>query len=206
MSVDYEVYAEARIRDAWYGINPCFQITSTCFVQSPVMEGKSALAELVDHLRQNSKRVLASELSSLSFQVKDQAQKHVPELLTVFVASYEKSVKRITANGKRTSCDGYVLRDRVHDYVRGLSCVDSFLTRQEYLRLPECEQLDYTYFEWDDSTCLYSRLVELETVVDSCVHQFQGSVIEYNCERSFQGFELPYESDPEVRLVVFEIC
>ena len=73
MGTEYSIYAEVRVKDKWYSINPLIPEESGKLTIVPILSGRSRLKNAVDELEESAyihgrPADLSNELKSIFFQ------------------------------------------------------------------------------------------------------------------------------------------
>jgi len=164
MSTHYYVYAEVKVGDRWYSLNPTMKKPDGSFSVRPIYDSCSAFFEIYNDLEE--KLVfrgipddMSPELRSLYHEDLDEkcegwfsetTWRHVYEQ-SVFCVKYSNTVGRKIIKDRPHKYEGYVNKRTAADFETGeIEEIYEWLTPDEYKSLPEAEKKKYRYYEWDE--------------------------------------------------------
>ncbi len=177
MGTYYSIYAEVRVGNKWYNLNPLFQREDGKLDVLPVMSGRSSLREAYDELEESRYQYgrpadMSKELRMV-FHHEDDEPYDPPLRIatykdwykqTMFLVNYGKSVKSRVIEGRPTRYQGYAFKHSIAAYEIGESDeIGNWLTAEEYDKLPNNEKLEYAFYQWDgwdDWYAMYNRIVD----------------------------------------------
>lgn len=164
MSTYYTVYAEVKIKDKWYNLNPYIKCTDGSFKMQSIMWAQSAFFDTYVELEEcASYRGLPNDMSEdmkvlfhenlddiYDSWTKDYTwKKHYQQSL--FLVDFEKAVADKVKRNRPYKYEGYVSKYLIACYESGeTDDITSWYTQQEYKDMPVEEQKEYAFYEWNN--------------------------------------------------------
>ena len=187
MGTYYAIYAEARVGNKWYSINPLMRNENGDIVVYPAMSGQSQMREAAEELEEYCfMRGCPDNLSDELKQVYSHSNDERADSLwngmtygeyyhqTLFAVNYGKHVKSRVKSAMPTRYRGYVSKYCLSEYEIGnIDDIHNWLTEEEYRALSDDERKKYTYYEWNAWDDWYGVYVELVRRVDCLLTFFK---------------------------------
>ena len=213
MGTYYAIYAEVRVNNKWYNLNPLLQRPNGKLDVCPVIAGRNWLREAYEELEEY--RYSCGRPADISDEVRtvfchDDTEPYDPHLhidtykdfydRSIFMVNYGKSVKSRVKKHKPTRYQGYVSKVSLAAYeLDEYDTIGHWLTAKEYENLSAREKKSYTYFEWNEPQDWYGIY---KTIVDNvdCMLRYFIDWAEHTINANYD------ESHPTadfVRLIVF---
>lgn len=177
MGTEYSIYAEVRVKDKWYSLNPLVCDAEENMLLMPILSGRSRIKEAVDELEDSAYAHgrpvdLSKELRSVFHQGDEEDagygipgwnyKKYYKQMM--FIVNYGKTVKKRINIDKPTHYRGYVTKHQLANFEIGeIDNFSNWLTSSEYEKLTGEEKKEYTFFEWNtwgDWYGIYNELVQ----------------------------------------------
>lgn len=213
MGTYYAIYAEVRVNNKWYNLNPLLQREDGRLDVCPVISGRNWLRETYEELEES--QYFCGRPDDISKEVKtvfhhDDEEPYDAFLSintykdfysqSMFVVNYGKSVKSRVKGHRSTRYRGYVSKISLAAYeIDEYDTIGHWLTTDEYEKLSEKEKKSYTYYEWNEPEDWYGVYNIIASNVDCMLRHF-GNWAERALDCNYD------ESHPTadfVRLIVF---
>lgn len=176
MGTYYSIYAEVKVGDRWYNLNPLFQREDGKLDVMPVISGRSSLRDAYDELEESRYQygrpdTMSQEVRTVFYHNNDEVCELDLQIPTykdfynrhMFLVNYGKSVKSRVIEGRPTRYQGYAHKHSIAAYEIGeTEEMGLWLTEEEYQKLPKKEQAEYSFYQWDgwdDWYAMYNRIV-----------------------------------------------
>lgn len=186
MGTYYSIYAEVRVGDKWYNLNPLFQGEDGEIDVCPVLDGRSWLREGYEELEENSyacgrPKDISKEVKTVFAHEDDEPHDGLFGIntykdfynQTIFLVNYGKSVKSRVVEHRPTRYRGYVLKVSIAAYeINEYDIIGSWLTEKEYEKLSDNEKKQYAYYEWDEPDDWYKIYNMIVEKVDCMLNYF----------------------------------
>lgn len=164
MGTYYAIYAEVRVGNQWYNLNPLFQRTDGNIDACPVISGRNWLREAYEELEEVSYTCgrpenLSKEVRSVFCHEDDEPYDPYLHIDTykdfysrsMFLVNYGKSVKSRIKKDKPTRYRGYASKVSIAAFeIDEYDTIGYWLTPEEYEKLSDKEKQKYSYYEWDE--------------------------------------------------------
>ena len=164
MGTYYAIYAEVRVGNQWYNLNPLFQRTDGNIDVCPVISGRNWLREAYEELEEVSYTCgrpenLSREVRSVFPHEDDEPYDPYLHIDTykdfynrsMFLVNYGKSVKGRVKKDKPTRYRGYASKVSIAAFeIDEYDTIGYWLTSVEYEKLSDEEKQEYSYYEWDE--------------------------------------------------------
>lgn len=187
MSTYYSVYAEVKVNDKWYNLNPIYFNEKDLMKVVPIASGQSYFRETYEELEEDCymwglPKDLSKELKTVfnheldepldyGFNVKTYGDYYAR---TVFLVNYGKAVKNRVKENRPTRYRGYALKYSVASFEIGESdSIINWLSVDEYEKLKETEQKEYMYYEWCEPDDWYGKYNDMIKSIDVLLSHFR---------------------------------
>lgn len=186
MGTYYSIYAEVRVGDKWYNLNPMFQRENGMLDVCPILEGQSWLRDAYEELEESlyaygRPNDISKEVKTVFSHEDDEPYDPILHMDTykdyygqaIFLVNYGKSVKRRVKTDKPTRYKGYVTKVGLAAYeINEYESPGYWLTDEEYEKLSDREKKKYIYYEWDEPDDWYKAYNMLVKKVDCLLDSF----------------------------------
>lgn len=214
MGTYYSIYAEVRVGDKWYNLNPVFQCEDGTLDVCPVVSGRNWLRdtyeELEESLYERGRPENISKEVKMAFPHEDD-EPYDPDLRintykdfynqSFFLVNYGKAVKCRVKKDKPTRYQGYVTKVALAAYeINEYEGFGHWLTAEEYEKLSDKARKQYTYYEWDEPDDWYKGYNMIVEKVDCMLDYFRDWA--YYAIRNVSMDDLSPTAD-SVRLLVY---
>ena len=185
MGTYYAIYAEVRVGNKWYNLNPLFQRDDGRLDVCPVLYGRSWLREAYEMLEED--QYDCGRPDDMSKEVRMDFGHADDECVegwssgtykvfydnAIFLVNYGKSVKSRVKAYKPRRYQGYASKIAIASYeIDEYDTITSWLTKEEYEKLPERRKRAYTYYEWDEPDDWYTVYNAIVSKVDCMLRYF----------------------------------
>lgn len=177
MGTHYYIYAEIKVKDKWYNLNPYMKKPDGTYSICPIFDAGSVAFDVVNDLEDNRISIgiqddMSPELRSIFHKNLDEPYSGwLPSTTwrdrydqTIFCVNYSDTVGKRVIKNKPHKYEGYVFKRTIADFeVLEIEAIHSWLTREEFEKLSEKEKRKYRYYEWDeigDEYVIYRRIYE----------------------------------------------
>lgn len=164
MGTYYSIYAEVRVGNKWYNLNPMFQRDDGKLDACSVISGRNWLREAYEELEESRYACgrpedLSKEVRTVFSHVDDEPYDSFLRINTykdfydraMFVVNYGKSVKSRVKKDKPTRYRGYASKVSIAAYeIDEYDAIGHWLTVEEYEKLSDKRKQEYSYYEWDE--------------------------------------------------------
>ncbi len=173
MGVYHEIYAEVKVGNKWYSLNP-LRPTDNGYKVMPIIQGQSYLQEAFEELEEASYMQgrpddMSSKLREAFPHDDNEELDYFPRLTyksyyaqTMFLVNYGKKVRTRYSDTRSTRFCGYAPKWSVSSFEIGESeRINCWISEAEYKKLPKAEQEEFTYYEWnefDDWYTIYGQI------------------------------------------------
>lgn len=154
MGTYYSIYAEVRVGNKWYNINPLMRNENGEAWVYPVMSGQSHMRDAVEELEEDCymrgcPENLSEELKKVYSHSSDEIADNMWNSMTygeyynqtLFVVNYGKHVKSRVKSTMPTRYRGYVSKYCLSEYEIGnIDDISNWLTEEEYRELSDEER------------------------------------------------------------------
>lgn len=187
MGTYYSIYAEVRVGDKWYNLNPLFQREDGKLDVCPILSGRSWLRETYEELEES--RYACGRPENTSKEVKSVFPHEDDEPFdptfhmdtykdfyaqSIFLVNYGKSVKTRVKKDKPTRYRGYVTKVGLAAHeIDEYESIGYWLTDEEYEKLSDKEKMKFTYYEWDDPDDWYKAYNMIASKVECMLDCFR---------------------------------
>lgn len=187
MGTYYSIYAEVRVGDKWYNLNPLFQREDGTLNICPVVSGRNWLRETYEELEES--RYACGLPEDISKEVKmvfphEDNEPYNPAFRietykdwynqSIFLVNYGKAVKSRVKKDKPTRYQGYVSKVSLAAHeIDEYESIGYWLTSKEYEQLSDKEKKRYTYYEWDEPDDWYKGYNMIVKRVDCLLEYFR---------------------------------
>lgn len=216
MSTYYFFYAEVRIKDKWYGMNPIVKhFLKDEYLPIPIVQGQSWYYEAYLKLR-NSESAVGGMPNDLSEQVRkavkfifeesdNPTEEYIMKYMQdgAFSVSYYDGVKRHLKRESDYMFHGYVSKRTIAEYEADTADIDEWFTEAEYKELDPEMQMQYTYYEWNDDGGWYSAFKEIEHCVDCLIKWAQEGKFSFRYKDEEMSYSDMHITADKVRLIVY---
>lgn len=164
MGTYYSIYAEVRVGNKWYNLNPIFRRDNGELDVRPIIAGRSWLRETFNELEECQYSCgrpddMSKELRTV-FNHEDiepyDTMLHIENYKeyynrTMFLVNFGKAVKSRIKTEKPTRYKGYVSKVCLAAFeIDEYDTIGHWLTAEEYEKLSDRQKKSYTYYEWDE--------------------------------------------------------
>lgn len=182
MGTHYYIYAEVKVKNKWYSLNPYTKKYDGSFVLHPIYEDTSAFFDICNELEEQKICVgipedMSPELRSIyhndlnevcGFWLPNTTWKRIYQQ-TIFCVRYTDTIARRVIKDKPHKFGGYVNKRIIADFeAKEIEAIYGWMTQDEYDHLPENKKRQYSYYEWDEEydeyhkyRAIYERLLAL---------------------------------------------
>lgn len=184
MSTYYYIFAEVKVGNKWYNLNPLFMQENGEIDVCPVLCGQSWLRDAYEELEQD--RYASGRPSDMTREVNtffshDDSEPFIDGFSqgtyknwydrSIFLVNYGKSVKKRVKKDRRYRYTGYADKHCIAAFEIGeTDCIGHWLTEEEYNKLSETKRKEYAYYEWsewDDWYNVYNIIVQkIDSMLD----------------------------------------
>lgn len=184
MGTYYAIYAEVRVGDKWYNLNPLFQRKDGTVDICSVISGRNWLREAFEELEESGYAFgrpedMSKEVRTVFCHEDDEPYDAFLNIKTykdfynrsLFLVNYGKSVKSRVKKDKPTRYRGYASKVSIAAFeIDEYDTIGHWLTPEEYEKLSAKAKQEYAYYEWDecdDWYKVYNMIVErVDTMLD----------------------------------------
>lgn len=195
MGVTYSFYAEIKVKDKWYSLNPIIKDVMGNAKSRPILEGRSWLHDAVDELYESRRSVGVPEdaseevLSHFHTPLDDEYGNMWGKVTyrqyyqsSVYELSYLDHIASRIKKDRPYKFRGYVRKRAIANFEVGeIEEISNWLTPEEYEKTSAKEKKYYAWYEWNEPDDEYGVFYALYSRVESL------------CEWFWQ-FGFPYES------------
>lgn len=186
MGTYYDVYAEVKVGNKWYNLNPLFTRDDGRIYVCPVVSGQSWLRDAYDELEEYKYSTgrpndLSKELKTVFTHDNDEPLNDGYDKSTyedwyeqsIFLVNYGKSVKSRVKKDRKHRYQGYASKHSIANYEIGdCETINHWLSENEYEKLSPKQKLNYSYYEWSDWGDWYDVYNTIVTKLDSMLDYF----------------------------------
>lgn len=213
MGTSYIVYAEVRIKDKWYSINPYIRKINGEIVMKPIYDWGSGFRQAYEEIEEGA--YMHGRPDDLS----DDVRQKFPEADDAMVEWYKMTYKQfygqfmVVANygkviasriipNRDTRYAGYVYKPTIASWeLQEIDGIGRWLTKEEYAELPDKEKQEYSWYEWSEWDDWYDHYVSIARKVRMQLNYFveygfYGSDLKYNLDDR-------YPDDSDIRLIIY---
>jgi len=210
MSTAYYVYAEIQVDGKWYNLSPTMKRPDGTFSVEPIYWAQSSFFDVYNDLESHSigwgiPDDMSKDMLTVFHENLDEViegwgkmtwREHYRQ--SVFVVPYASSVADKIVKDRPFKYEGYVHKRSIADFECGeIDCLFPWLTIDEYNALPKEEQIEYSFYRWNEYGDDYYFYSIIAKHVSSMMYWFDfGNAFE---DRNKWYGEL---SDSMVRLII----
>lgn len=207
----YTVFAEAKVKDKWVNLNPYIvdldgkvrMVPLVGYEQSTFYEAYEEMQDFQWY--QGYPEDMSTELNDYIEPDKELdwfgkiQPKRVAYHSMVYTVKYSEVKKRLRKD-KRTKYEGYVeKKTKAAHEIGEIQDVYEWLDEKQYKELTPKEQMQYSYYEWDDELSWYPSFKNIERHIESMRYWFA----KYARIDGYYWDDV-HVSDSDIRLIV--IC
>lgn len=164
MSVRYYVYAEVKVGDRWYNLNPMMKKYDGTLAIRPIYDNGSFLYNICNDLEDH--RTGTGIPDDMSLELRSVFKENLDETCegwgddttwreeyerSVFCVRYSDTIANRIIKEKEFKFEGYVLKRTVADFeVDEIEEINSWLTYEEYQALSDKQKKAYQFYRWDE--------------------------------------------------------
>lgn len=186
MGTYYSIYAEVRVGDKWYNLNPMFQRDDGNLDVCSVISGRGWLRDAYDELEESKyacgrPKDLSKEVGTIFCHADDESFEPHMHINTykdfydraIFLVNYGKSVKNRVKANKPTRYRGYASKVSIASFeIDEYDYIGHWLTDEEYEKLSDKQKQEYAYYEWDEPDDWYKAYNMIVDRVDAMLGYF----------------------------------
>lgn len=164
MGTHYYVYAEIKVGDRWYNLNPMMKKHDGTMAVRPIYDTGSFFFDICNDLEDHRIDVgipddMSPELRSVFHEKLDEkCEGWFPETTwrkeyerSVFCVRYADTIAKRIVKEKEFRFEGYVRKRTVADFEIGeIEEINSWLTYEEYQALSDKQKRAYRFYRWDE--------------------------------------------------------
>ena len=164
MGTHYYVYAEIKVGDRWYNLNPMMKKHNGTLAVRPIYDTGSFFFDICNDLEEHRIGVgipddMSPELRSIFRENLDEkCDGWFPETTwrkeyerSVFCVRYTDTIAKRIVKEKEFKFEGYVRKRTVVDFEVGeIEEINSWFTYEEYQSLSEKQKRVYQFYRWDE--------------------------------------------------------
>ena len=164
MGTHYYVYAEIKVGDRWYNLNPMMKKHNGTLAVRPIYDTGSFFFDICNDLENHKIDIgipddMSPELRSVFHENLDEkCEGWFPETTwrkeyerSVFCVRYVDTIAKRIVKEKEFKFEGYVRKRTVVDFEVGeIEEINSWLTYEEYQSLSEKQKRVYQFYRWDE--------------------------------------------------------
>lgn len=207
----YTVFAEAKVKDKWVNFNPYIvdldgkvrMVPLVGYEQSTFYEAYEEMQDFQWY--QGYPEDMSAELNDYIEPDKvldwfgEKRPKRVAYHSMVYTVKYSEVKKRLRKD-KRTKYEGYVeKKTKAAHEIGEIQEIYEWLDEKQYKELTPKEQMQYSYYEWDDELSWYPSFKSIERHIESMRYWF----VKYARIDGYYWDDV-HVSDSDIRLIV--IC
>ena len=181
MGIHYYVYAEIKVNDKWYNLNPLMKKHDGTTVLRPVYDCGSMFFEACNFFEDHIIGVGIPD--DMSPELRGAFRENIDEPCdpvskdtwrqfydqSLFCVNYSDTIEQRVIKDRPHKYEGYVSKRAIADFeVNETEEINSWLTREEYNDLPERQKRLYRFYQWDEDfdeyrifRTIYERLCAL---------------------------------------------
>ena len=164
MSTHYYIYAEVRVKDKWYNLNPLMKKHDGSMVVRPIFDAASNFYDVFVDLE--SCRTEIGIPGDMSPELRSAFRDNLDEVCEgwdgkttwrqiyerqIFCAPYSAAVAPKVIKDRPYKYSGYVNKRTIASFeVREIDEIGYWLTEEEYKALPDKEKKQYRYYQWNE--------------------------------------------------------
>lgn len=163
MSTAYYVYAEIQVDGKWYNLSPTMKRPDGTFSVEPIYWAQSSFFDVYNDLESHSigwgiPDDMSKDMLTVFHENLDEViegwgkmtwREHYRQ--SVFVVPYASSVADKIVKDRPFKYEGYVHKRSIADYECGeIDRLFPWLTIDEYNALPKEEQIEYSFYRWNE--------------------------------------------------------
>lgn len=213
MGTSYTVYAEVRIKDKWYSINPYIRKINGETVMIPIYDWGSGFRQTYeeidesaymhgrpDNLSKDVRRKFPQDDEAIVEWYKMTYKQFYGQFMTV--ANFGKVIASRILPDRDTRYAGYVYKPTIASFeLQEIDGIGEWLTKEEYAELSDNEKRKYSWFEWSEWDDWYDHYVNIAHRVRMQLNFFSeygffGSGLDYNLDDR-------YPDDSDIRLIIY---
>lgn len=213
MGTSYTVYAEVRIKDKWYSINPYIRKINGETVMIPIYDWGSGFRQTYeeidegsymhgrpDDLSEDVRRKFPQDDEAIVEWYKMTYKQFYGQFMTV--ANFGKVIASRILPDRDTRYSGYVYKPTIASFeLQEIDGIGEWLTKEEYAELSDNEKRKYSWFEWSEWDDWYDHYVNIAHRVRMQLNFFSeygffGSGLDYNLDDR-------YPDDSDIRLIIY---
>lgn len=210
MSVYNSIYAEVKVGDKWFSLNPIVKNYKGEYVSTALLLGQSWLNDTVNTLRDYASSSGlpedASEETLKHFSPPDKELNDWGNIKTwgeyykhcVWVANYDYAVKSRIKKERPYKYMGYVNKYAIAGFEVGENDIEYWLTKDEYDKLDEERKKEYAWYEWNNYYDEYGSLFEIYQMIENLLSWFREAGFDYK-----SGYNIEDATSGNVRLIIY---
>ena len=186
MGTHYAIYAEVRVGNKWYNLNPLFQRADGKIDLCPVISGRNWLRETYEEMEEDRYAYgrpedISQEVRTVFYHEDDEPYDPYLHINTykefynrsIFLVNYGKAIKNRVKKDKPTRYRGYASKVSIAAFeIDEYDSIGHWLTPEEYEKLSEKEKQEYSYYEWDEADDWYKVYNLIVDRVDTMLGYF----------------------------------
>ena len=164
MSTNYFVYAEIKVNDKWYNLNPMMKKYDGTLAVRPIYDSGSLFFDICNNLEEHRIGIgipddMSPELRSVFHENLDETCEGWGSDTTwregyeqsVFCVRYSDTIADRIIKEKEYKYEGYVRKRTVASFEVGdIEEINSWLTYEEYQALSYRQKRTYQFYRWDE--------------------------------------------------------
>lgn len=214
MGTSYTIYAEVRVRDKWFSINPYVRKINgevkmipldswgSCFFQTyNELEEQCYMHGRPDNLSEEMKKLFPEADEDTVPWGKSTYKQHYGQYM--IAVNFGKAVASRLLPNRDTRYQGYVYKPTIASWeLQEIEGIYSWLTKEEFEKILDKDKGKYSWYEWNEWDDWYEHYVTIARKVRHQLHYFSEyafwgqNVFKYDYDERY-----PDESD--VRLIIY---
>ena len=205
MGTHYYIYAEIKVNDQWYNLNPIIKKNDGTLTVRPIYDAGSSFFDICNDLECHRTDIGIPDNMSPELRAKfhknldekceylfpDASWRHYYEQ-SVFCVKYDSAVGTRVIKDKPYKFEGYVSKRAIADFeVHETEEINYWLSPEEFEALPAREKKQYSFYQWNEPYDEYFDYRTIHERLCAMLYWFGfGDAFENRAELWHSKFEL----------------
>lgn len=214
MGTSYTIYAEVRVRDKWFSINPYVRKINgevkmipldswgSCFFQTyNELEEQCYMHGRPNNLSEEMRKLFPEADEDTVPWGKSTYKQHYGQYM--IAVNFGKAVASRLLPNRDTRYQGYVYKPTIASWeLQEIEGIYSWLTKEEFEKIPDKDKGKYSWYEWNEWDDWYEYYVIIARKVRHQLHYF--SKYAFWGQNDFKyDYDERYPDESDVRLIIY---